>query len=57
MQRSDDTIESGTQRIQTFHDQSETLVTFYEEKGLLVTVDGTKAISAIAEDIIKGLEG
>ncbi|WP_317854647.1 adenylate kinase [Chakrabartyella piscis] len=56
VQRSDDTIESGVKRIQTFHDQSETLVTFYQEKGLLVKVDGTESISEITNAIIKGLE-
>lgn len=57
IQRSDDTVEAGLQRIVTFHAASEPLVAFYKEKGLLLQVDGTKPITEITEDIIKGLEG
>ena len=54
-QRKDDTVEAGKARLATFHNQSEPLVDFYKNKGILFEVDGTAGIDSITEAIIKGL--
>ena len=54
-QRKDDTIEAGRIRIKTFYDQSEPLVEYYTNKGILLEVDGTAAIDDITKAIVKGL--
>lgn len=55
-QRKDDTVEAGRNRIKTFHEQSEPLVGFYTEKGILIEVDGTMPIDDITDAIVKGLD-
>lgn len=55
-QRKDDTVEAGKKRIQTFHEQSEPLVGFYEKEGILFEVDGTMPIDEITKAIIAGLD-
>ena len=55
-QRKDDTVEAGQKRIQTFHEQSEPLVGFYEKEGILFEVDGTMPIDEITKAIIAGLD-
>ena len=55
-QRKDDTEEVGLKRIETFHNQSEPLVDFYAKKGILIEIDGTKAINDITKSIIESLE-
>ena len=55
-QRKDDTEEAGRKRIQTFHEQSEPLVGFYGEKGILIEVDGMMPIDEITKAIINGLD-
>ncbi len=52
-QRSDDTKAAITQRFETYMKQTEPLIQYYREKGILITIDGTKSIKKIAEDIEK----
>ncbi|GFI61672.1 adenylate kinase [Clostridiales bacterium] len=54
-QRKDDTEEAGKARLEAFHNQSMPLVDFYAKEGILLEVDGTEAIDAITEAIVKGL--
>ena len=49
-------VEAGQKRIQTFHEQSEPLVGFYEKEGILFEVDGTMPIDEITKAIIAGLD-
>ena len=49
-------MEAGQKRIQTFHEQSEPLVGFYEKEGILFEVDGTMPIDEITKAIIAGLD-
>ena len=57
IQRDDDKPETVQNRLSVYHDQTQPLIDYYEKKGALRTVDGTKdmnevfqAISAILED-------
>lgn len=52
-QRSDDTKAAITQRFETYKKQTEPVITYYREKGMLTNIDGTRSIEAIAEDIEK----
>jgi len=54
-QRKDDTLEAGKARLETFHNQSEPLVEYYMNKGILVEVNGTASVENITKAIIEGL--
>lgn len=49
--RADDTAEAMTKRLQVFRDQTEPLVAYYRDKGLLQVVDGMGAIDDVATEI------
>ncbi|MGC2168288.1 MAG: adenylate kinase [Acidimicrobiales bacterium] len=51
VQRSDDTPEAIAKRLETFERETLPLLSFYESRGLLVTVDGDQAVDAVARDI------
>jgi len=52
-QRSDDTEAAITQRFETYKKQTEPVITYYREKGMLTTIDGTRSIEETAKDIEK----
>ena len=54
-QRKDDTLEAGVARLKTFHDQSESLVEYYQAKGILFEVDGIQPADEITKAITKCL--
>lgn len=49
--RNDDTPEFLAKRLEIYHKQSEPLLNHFREEGILVKVDGERAIEEIAEDI------
>lgn len=51
-QRKDDTLEAGKARLKTFHEQSEPLVEYYKQAGILTEVDGVQDIDAITAAIL-----
>lgn len=51
-QRDDDKEETVKQRIGVYREQTEPLLDFYSEKGILKTVDGNRSIDAISEEIV-----
>ncbi len=51
IQREDDTIETVQKRLAVNVEQAKPLLDFYEEQGILVTVDGDQAIDKVFEDI------
>lgn len=53
--REDDTSEAIAKRIRMFHVHTEPVLEFYRKKGLLIEVDGEKAIGAIQKEIISKL--
>ncbi|MBU6997476.1 MAG: adenylate kinase [Theionarchaea archaeon] len=50
-QRADDTPAAITHRFETYKKQTAPLIQYYNKKGTLITVDGTKSIKEISADI------
>lgn len=55
-QREDDTEETVAKRIEVYQNQTEPLISFYKEKGILSDVNGTQPIEKVSKDIMKALE-
>lgn len=55
-QRDDDKEETVATRIQVYLDQTQPLISYYQEKNLIVNIDGTKSINEIFETIVNALE-
>lgn len=53
--RADDTPETVKSRLSTYHTQTEPLLKFYNEKGLLKTVDGQDGIEKTTQAVLKAL--
>jgi adenylate kinase len=49
--RSDDTEETARERLRVYHRDTEPLVAYYEERGLLRRVDGTLGADAVEDDV------
>ena len=50
--RDDDKPETVLNRLKVYHDQTQPLIDFYTKKGVLKTVDGTKDMKDVFEDIV-----
>jgi len=55
-QRADDTIETVKQRLDVYRNQTSPLIAYYDQKGLLLTVDGSREIEDVFKDIIMLLD-
>ncbi len=55
VQREDDTEEAIRNRLQEYHEQTEPLKDYYEERGILVTVDASQDIDQVTEDVLKAV--
>ena len=55
--RKDDAPETVLDRLKVYHAQTEPLIRFYEEKGLLRTVDGIAPVKEGTDAILRALEG
>lgn len=55
LQRDDDKEETVATRIQVYLKQTQPLINYYKEKGLILNVDGTKPIDEIFETIVEAL--
>jgi adenylate kinase len=53
VQRDDDTEEAIRTRLDTYHEQTEPLKDYYEEQGILVTVDASKDIDEVTKDVLE----
>ncbi|MCR5118304.1 MAG: adenylate kinase [Lachnospiraceae bacterium] len=51
VQRDDDKEETVKNRLSVYHQQTQPLIDFYDNKGVLKTVDGTKDSAEVFEDI------
>lgn len=49
--RADDTPELIAKRLKLYHEQTEPVLGYYRQKGILEEIDGTKGIEAIFEDV------
>ena len=54
--RKDDQPETVRKRLQGYHNQTEPLLPYYREKGVLVTVDGMAEIGEVTKAINSALE-
>ena len=57
LQRSDDTEEVVRCRIQTYHEQTAPLVTYYQEKGNIHSIDGNVAIENVTRNMCEVVDG
>lgn len=55
-QREDDQAETVRNRIKVYTEQTEPLIDYYRQKGLLVEIDGTQSIDAVAADLTRAVE-
>lgn len=55
--RKDDTAGVIEKRLKVYHQETEPIIAFYKELGLLQEVDGEKGIEEIAKDVAGRLEG
>jgi adenylate kinase len=53
--RKDDTIETAENRLNVYSTQTQPLLDFYAERGLLVEIDGDQAVSKVFSDIVEHL--
>ena len=56
VQRADDKPETVNERLKVYHDQTQPLIEYYDKKGILKTVDGTKDMEEVFANIVKILE-
>ena len=54
-QRDDDKAETVTQRIRVYLKQTQPLIDYYQNKGVLIEVDGSQAIDSVAADLFAAL--
>jgi len=54
--RDDDKEESIKKRLEIYHEETEPLVKFYENKGILMKINGERSIDAIFNEMIKKLK-
>jgi adenylate kinase len=54
-QREDDKIDTVTNRIQVYLNQTQPLINYYQEKGHLLEIDGDQPIEAVLADILAAL--
>lgn len=54
-QREDDTEETVSKRIEVYEEQTQPLIAYYEDKGIIVNVDGTQTIDKVSKDIVEAL--
>jgi adenylate kinase len=55
LQRKDDTKETVENRINVYQEQTEPLIDYYTQKGIIVNIDGEKPIAQVGKDIIAEL--
>ncbi len=56
-QRSDDNEETVSKRIKVYLEQTQPLIEYYSQKGILINVDGKQEIDKVTADIEKALKG
>jgi len=54
-QRSDDNVETAQNRLNVYNQQTEPLIAFYQEQGLIKLINGDQPIEQVFADILKAL--
>ena len=57
VQREDDTEWAIRTRLDNYHEQTEPLKDYYEEQGILVSVDASQGMDEVTEDVLKSVRG
>lgn len=52
-QRSDDNLENTTRRFKTYKDETEPLIKYYNNKAILVNINGNNSINEIFEEVLQ----
>ena len=55
--RDDDNVETVTERLKIYHDQTAPIIPYYQESGKLVQISGMNDIDAVGRAILNVLEG
>lgn len=53
--RDDDRAELVRERLRIYHERTEPLVDFYQNRGLLIEMDGDRPVAEVTENIVKAL--
>jgi len=56
VQREDDQPETVKNRIKVYQEQTAPLIAYYQEKGLLANIDGTKPIEMVTSDLLQAID-
>lgn len=56
-QREDDTKETVSTRIGVYQGQTEPLIKYYQDKGIIANIDGNQPIEKVTKEIMDALEG
>ncbi|MCC6792545.1 MAG: hypothetical protein IT336_12720 [Thermomicrobiales bacterium] len=56
MQRQDDTPEAIERRLETYFAQTEPLLAYYQQRGLLRRVDGDRLIDEVTDEIAAAID-
>ena len=56
VQRADDKPETVLERLNVYHEQTQPLIDYYKDKGILRSVDGTQDMQVVFDEIVKILE-
>ena len=56
IQREDDKPETVKKRIEVYLQQTEPLIDYYRKQGKICTIDGTKTITEVSDEIIESIE-
>jgi adenylate kinase len=54
-QRKDDTEEAIRRRLEVYHEHTEPLKDYYDERGILVSVDATRSIPEVTKDVLRAM--
>jgi adenylate kinase len=57
LQRKDDTEETVTKRIGVYLEQTQPLIEYYTQKGIIINVDGERQISEVGKEIVTKMRG
>jgi adenylate kinase len=55
-QRADDTIDTVSNRLDVYHNQTAPLIDYYRNKGVIADIDGSKAVNSVFADIKDALQ-
>lgn len=55
-QRDDDSEKTVANRLDVYDEKTAPLIRYYEEKGLLIEIDGDKAVAEVTRDILQSLK-